>query len=469
MDMTATPQPMSFVGARGAQPSSGRAATATAGPPDPQSFHIWTIGCQMNKADSERLAAALTQMGLHEAPSMHQAEVVVLNSCVVRQSAEDKVTGTLGLAKPLKTRHPSRVLALMGCMVGPRHDDLKRRFPFVDVFMRPQEYAPLLDLLGERLDVDWEGCVGPLVPAHPQVTSYIPIIHGCDLFCSFCIIPYRRGRQVSRPVPEVVREVSLLAARGVQEVTLLGQTVDAYGADLPDTPDLADLLYALSDVSGLRRIRFLTSHPMFMSDRIIRAVAELPTVCEHVNLPVQAGDDAVLERMRRTYTRDDYLRLIDRIRSTVPGVALSTDVIVGFCGETEEQFQRTCDLLEEVRFDKVHVAPYSTRSGTIAARKLEDDVPRPEKEQRRRRVEAIQERIAAETNAPLLGRTLEVLVEGRERGAWKGRTRTDKLVFFRDQEQDYTGRLLPLRITRTGPWSLQGAPAHLPEPAGAPR
>ena len=467
MNSTTSPQPIPFVGVRGAEAPVTRAAAGTAGPQDPWSFYIWTIGCQMNKADSERLAAALTQMGLHEAPSLHEAEVVVLNSCVVRQSAEDKVTGTLGLTKPLKTRHPSRVLALMGCMVGPRHDDLKQRFPFVDVFMRPQEYTPLLDLLGERLDVDWEGCVGPLVPAHPQVTSYIPIIHGCDLFCSFCIIPYRRGRQVSRPVSEVVREVSLLATRGVQEVTLLGQTVDAYGADLPDTPDLADLLYALSDVADLQRIRFLTSHPMFMSDRIIRAVAELPAVCEHINLPVQAGDDAVLERMRRTYTRDDYLRLIDRIRTTVPGVALSTDVIVGFCGETEEQFQRTCDLLEEVRFDKVHVAPYSTRSGTIAARKLEDDIPRPEKEQRRRRVEALQERIATETNAPLLGQTLEVLVEGRERGAWRGRTRTDKLVFFRDDEQDYTGRLLPLRITRTGPWSLQGTPAHLPEHAEA--
>jgi tRNA-2-methylthio-N6-dimethylallyladenosine synthase len=410
----------------------------------------------MNKADSERLGSALDQLGFRQVGSPQDADVIVLNSCVVRQSAEDKVASALGAMKPLKQKGMDRILALMGCMVGPKHDELRRRFPYVDVFMRPQEYRPLLEMVGQRWGIDWEGCLGPLLPAHPSVASYIPIIHGCDLFCSFCIIPYRRGRQVSRPIPEVAREVELLAARGVREVTLLGQTVDAYGQDLPGQPDLADLLHAIHDTPGLERIRFLTSHPMFMSDRIIRAVAELPKVCEHINLPVQAGDDGVLQAMRRTYTRDEYVRLVGRIRETVPGVAMSTDVIVGFCGETPAQFQGTLDLLRELRFDKVHVAAYSPREGTIAWRKLEDTVPQQEKERRLQLVEEQQEGIAQKINTRFLGQTVEVLPEGRERGKWKGRTRTDKLVFFQDGEADSHGQMVNVRITRTGPWSLQG-------------
>ena len=443
------------------------------------SYHIWTIGCQMNKADSERLGAALGQLGFREAPSPGDADVVVLNSCVVRQSAEDKVVGHLGMMKSVKRRRPGQLLALMGCMVGPQRGELQDRFPFVDVFMSPQEYRPLLDLVGKRYGVDWEGCVGPLLPAQPDVTSYVPIIHGCDLFCSFCIIPYRRGRQVSVPIPQLVREVELLATRGVREVTLLGQTVDAYGQDLPEQPDLADLLHAIHDTAGLERIRFLTSHPMFMSQRIIEAVAELPKVCEHINLPVQAGDDVVLEGMRRTYSSDEYRRLVERIRETVPGVAMSTDVIVGFCGETEAQFQGTLDLLRDLRFDKVHVAAYSPRAGTIAARKLEDTVPLKEKERRRKLVEELQEKTAREINGRLLGQTMEVLVDGRERGRWKGRTRTDKLVFLQESAQpapggaaeegvgpplrgieaaDYQGQMVQVRIDKTSPWSLQGVP-----------
>jgi tRNA-2-methylthio-N6-dimethylallyladenosine synthase len=461
------------------------------------SYHIWTIGCQMNTADSERLAGALDQLGFRQAASPAEADVVVLNSCVVRQSAEDKVTGRLGLMKPLKQKRPDQVLALMGCMVGPKHDDLERRFPHVDVFMGPQEYRPLLDLLGQRYGIDWEGCIGPLLPAHPEVSSYVPIIHGCDLFCAFCIIPYRRGRQVSRPIPELVREVELLAARGVREVTLLGQTVDAYGRDLPEQPDLADLFHAIHDTPGLDRIRFLTSHPSFMSQRIIQAVADLPKVCEQINLPIQAGDDAVLERMRRTYTVAHYRELVSSIHQTVPGVALSTDVIVGFCGETDAEFQHTLDLLQDLRFDKVHVAAYSTREGTIAARRLEDTVPREEKDRRRKAVEELQEKTAAAINAPLQGQTLEVLVDGMERGRWKGRTRTDKLVFFShggasseptlgtgvqedrnlqlqpmgvsqpdetraaswsEGEADYHGQMVQVRIDKSSAWSLQGTP-----------
>ena len=448
------------------------------------SYHIWTIGCQMNTADSERLASALEQLGLEPAGNPKDADVVVLNSCVVRQSAEDKVVGNLGAVSRLKKQEPDRVIALMGCMVGPKSDQLARRFPYVDVFMRPQQFEPLLDLVGERLSLDWEGCVGNLAPTRPDVACHVPIIHGCDLMCTFCIIPYRRGRQVSRPVDEVAREVELLVSRGVREVTVLGQTVDAYGHDLSDSqtplplrgrvgvgvnfraaqhgrrPDLATLLRRLNDVDGLDRIRFLTSHPNYMSRNIIEAVAELPKVCEHINLPVQAGDDEVLARMRRNYTRADYIALVEEIRDTVPGASLSTDIIVGFPGETEEQFQRTLELVEQLRMDKVHCAAYSTRPGTIADRTMEDDIPQEEKVSRRERVDALQQSILTEINAELVGSEFEVLVEARNKGKWQGRTRSNKLVFFpiTEDDGDRLGEMVNVKIDRAGPWSLQGQP-----------
>ena len=422
-----------------------------------RSYHIWTIGCQMNKADSERLESALGQMGLSAADSARGADVVVLNSCVVRQSAEDKVVGMLTSLKPARQRDPDKVVALMGCMVGPKTDALEQRFPYVDVFMRPQQYEPLLDLLGQRMGIDPEGCVGPLT-ARADVTTYVPIIHGCDKFCTFCIIPYRRGREVSRPVQEIVREVRLLARRGVSEVTLLGQNVDSYGHDLPDDTDLADLLAAVDGVDELDRVRFLTSHPNDMSDRIIDSVARLDKVCEHVNLPFQAGDDEVLSRMRRGYTAGQYMELTERIRKRVPNVSLSTDVIVGFCGETDEQFDKTLDLIREVRFDKVHAAAYSTRDGTIAARTMSDDVPGEVKKERLKAIEELQRETLTEINAALEGQTVEVLVEDRKRGRWFGRNRNDKLVYF-DDERDLRGQLVDVKVESAGPWSLQGVAA----------
>ena len=419
-----------------------------------RSYHIWTTGCQMNKADSERLESAMGQMGLSSAASPRDADVIVLNSCVVRQSAEDRAVGMLTSLKPLKERHPEKVVALMGCMVGPKTEPLEKRFPYADLFMRPQEFEPLINLLGDRMGVDPEGCIGPLT-ATPDVTTFIPISHGCDKMCSFCIIPYRRGRDVSRPVEEIVRESELLAERGVKEVTLLGQNVDSYGHDLPDNPDLGDLLVEINDIEGLDRVRFLTSHPNDMTDHIIDTVADLDKVCEHFNLPFQAGDDEVLARMRRGYTGDHYRRLADRVRERVPNVSLSTDVIVGFCGETDEQFERTMDMIRDVRFDKVHAAAYSTRPGTIAARMMEDDVPAEEKAARLKALETLQEEVLTEINSGLEGETLRVLVEGRKRGKWYGRNRNDKLVFFED-ERDRKGGMVDVVVEKTGPWSLQG-------------
>jgi len=420
-----------------------------------RSYHLWTIGCQMNTADSERLGNALEQLGLVSVDRPDDADVIVLNSCVVRQSAEEKVVGTLTSWQPLKKKNPDQLFALMGCMVGPDSSQLQRRFPHVDVFMRPQQYGPLLDLVGQRLGLDWEGCLGTLTPNRPGPTCYVPIIHGCDLMCTFCIIPYRRGRQVSRPVDEVVREVELLSARGVKEVTLLGQTVDAYGHDLPEKPDLAELLTRLNDVDGLERIRFLTSHPTYMSDSIIDAVASLPKVCEHINLPVQSGDDQVLSRMRRPYSSGDYLAVINRIVDALPHVSLSTDVIVGFPGETQEEYQRSLDLVAQVRFDKVHIAAYSPRPGTTADRTMADDVTAEVKTERRVGLEQLQEKILTEINAGLVGREEEILVEGQVRGKWQGRTRSNKLVYFEHQD-DHLGLFVKVKITQSSPWSLQG-------------
>jgi tRNA-2-methylthio-N6-dimethylallyladenosine synthase len=409
----------------------------------------------MNKADSERLSSALEVLGMEEAAAPKEADVIVLNSCVVRQSAEDKVVGMMTSLKPLKQGNPQRIVALMGCMVGPKSDDLQKRFPYVDVFMRPQQYEPLIDLLGERFGIDVEGCLSNLAPVKPQISTYLPIIHGCDEFCSFCIIPYRRGRQVSRSIDDIVKEVDLLVHRGVKEVTLLGQTVDAYGHDLPDKPDLADLLNEVHGIDGLHRIRFLTSHPNYMSERIIRAVGNLPKVCEHINLPFQAGDDEILQVMRRGYTSDDYRRLVDRIREAVPNASMSTDVIVGFPGETSKQFQASLNLIRDIGFDKVHVAAYSTRPGTIAERKMADDVPAEEKKARVKVTEELQESIVTNTNAGLAGQVVDVLVESRHRGQWQGRTRSNKLVFF-SHDADVLGELVDVRIEKTSPWSLQG-------------
>jgi tRNA-2-methylthio-N6-dimethylallyladenosine synthase len=294
-----------------------------------------------------------------------------------------------------------------------------------------------------------------MLPSAPQTATYIPIMQGCNNFCAYCVVPYRRGRERSRPVDEIVCEVGSLVKRGVKEVTLLGQNVDSYGHNLYGEPDLADLLGQLNSIEGLLRIRFLTNHPKDMKLKLIDSVARLDKVCEQINLPVQAGDDEVLASMRRGYSVDHYRQLVGKIRSRVPGISLSTDIIVGFPGETDRQYQNTYDLLEEIRFDMVHVAAYSTRPGTLAAREMEDNVPSEVKKERLEKIEQLQAKIVGEINNKLMDQIVEILVERKEKGKWCGRTRGDKLVFFADKG-DYQSRLVNLRITHTSPWSLTG-------------
>ena len=417
-------------------------------------YNIWTIGCQMNKADSERLGSALDQMSLSSVESPELADVIVVNRCVVRKSAEDKVTGMLAKLNGFKKNNPDQVIALMGCMVGPKQDKLQKQFPFVDVFMRPQEYDPLLQLIGVKTGIDPDGCVGDLT-ATPGVTAFIPIIHGCDKFCSFCIIPYRRGREVSRTIADIVRETELLVARGVKEITLLGQNVDSYGHDFDEKRDLADLLIALNDVNNLKRIRFLTSHPNDMSDHIIDTVAQLDKVCEHINLPFQAGDDDVLERMRRGYTNKQYRLLVDKIRNRIPTVSMSTDLIVGFSGETAEQFEKSVEMVKDMKFDKVHSASYSVREGTIASRTLPDDVSFEEKKARLKTIDDLQKDIQENLNSKLNGTIQSVLVENVKNDILEGRTKNDKIVRLSGVGNSI-GEIVEVKIQKTGPWSLSG-------------
>jgi len=410
-------------------------------------YYIWTIGCQMNKAESERLGSILEQRGYQSTTSVDEADVIILNSCVVRQSAEDRVVNKLHSLTSLKKTRPDTVLAVTGCLVNSHIDGLKKTYPQVDYFFKP------------GANPQWIDDIEPLqaLPHHPSICTYIPIIQGCNNFCSYCIVPYRRGREISRSTEEIVCEVKELVARGTREITLLGQNVDSYGHDLPGKPCLADLLYELNGIEGLLRIRFLTNHPKDMSTGLIEAIAALDKVCEQISIPVQSGSNDILQSMRRNYTVEEYCRLIQLVKSKIQGVALSNDVIVGYPSETGEQFQQTVDLLTELRFDTVHIAAYSPREGTIAARELEDNVPIEEKKRRLEIIEKLQEKITTEINASLLNETVEVLVEAKNKGKWQGRTRTDKLVFF-SGEENYAGRLVPVRIIKTSPWSLQGKP-----------
>ena len=430
-------------------------------------YFIWSIGCQMNKAESQRIAGCLDSAGYQAVTSFTDADLVILNTCVVRQSAENKVLGTLGLLKGLKNRHPNLQILVTGCFVDSDTQGLKRRFPQVDFLFKPGDYSELIAWShGQGVPVEQGLLCYPFAAlrasTHRNATNgasspcaLIPIIQGCNNFCSYCIVPYRRGGEVSRPLEEIVCEAKELARRGIKEVSLLGQNVDSYGHNLPGHPDLADLLNELSRIDDLARIRFLTNHPKDISLKLIETVASLNKVCEHLELPVQSGDDDILRAMRRGYTLERYRELVQIVRREVPQISLSTDIIVGFPGETEEHFEHSFSLLKEMKFDVVHAAAYSPRLGTIAWQEYQDNIPAEVKKERLNRIEELQSAIAGEINSQLRGKLVEVLVEGKKKGKWFGRTRNDKLVFFEDAG-DWLGRLAKIQIEKTSPWSLGG-------------
>ena len=423
----------------------------------------------MNVADSQRVGSSLERLGYSFTGTLEDADVIVLNTCVVRQSAEDKAFGWLSSIKPLKTKNPALVVNLMGCLVGVRGNArLRERFPFVDVFSPPSDPGPLVAYLTQKetraLEVSATETRYALMDSEalPErargalVSAFVPVVLGCSHACTFCIIPSRRGAERSRPVGEIVAEVRTLVAQGVKEITLLGQIVDRYGMDLPDGPSLASLLRVLNEIEGLERIRFLTSHPNYFSEELMGAVAELPKVMPHIEIPIQAGDDAILKAMRRGYTQADYRRIVESIRARIPGVSIATDIIVGFPGETEGQFNETYQVLADLKLDVAHLARYSSRPGTVAERKLADDIPEEEKMRRFRVLEELQEKIVGEINARHLGQVVEVLFEEKVKGRWKGRTPNNKLVFA-ESEGDLRGQVLPVMVTWTGPWSMQAS------------
>jgi tRNA-2-methylthio-N6-dimethylallyladenosine synthase len=506
-------------------------------------FHVWTLGCQMNRSDSEEMAGRLLAAGCEEAPSLDAADLVVINTCAIREAAEAKVIGRQGHLGRLKQANPGLRVVMTGCSVRESNrPTLARRYPAVDVFLRPDEEPELVDRLGlasaqgavggapgvsaqtaalttvgratvsdatHLVRARSDAIAGGAVARGSTVSAWLPIIYGCDKTCTYCIVPFSRGPERSRPFEEIVDEARALASAGYGEVTLLGQNVNSYGHDLPPEgrfahvatertvgrrqdrmgrPDLAELIRA---IDGLRtadgmpaipRLRFVTSHPWDLSGRLIAAMADCPSVCEHLHLPVQSGADSMLRRMGRQYTIEHYLERLDRIREAVPDIAVSTDVIVGFCGETEAEYEATIRLLETVRYDQVFAAAYSERPGTPATR-LADDVPTAEKRRRLVDLLAVQEGIGHGRNRALLGSTVEVLVdaivpprrhehddaeEGSEAEArdafarlpeglvhLTGRTRGNKLVHLAGPAS-LLGTVVLATVEHAGPYSLRG-------------
>ena len=438
----------------------------------------------MNVADSQRVGSSLEHLGYTFTEKAEEADVIVLNTCVVRQSAEDKALGRLSSLLPLKRQNPNLVINLMGCLVGVRGaEKLRQRLPYVDVFSPPSDPGPLVSFLSQgeirmlesdettrrfaMMDDDPSTTLGTslILPQHERgqlVSAHVPVIYGCSHACTFCIIPFRRGVERSRPVGDIVAEIRSLASQGVREVTLLGQIVDRYGRDIPDGPNLAGLLRIVHEVEGIERIRFLTSHPNYFTEELMDAVAELPKVMPHIEVPIQAGDDEVLLNMKRGYTQKEYRDLVEKIRNKIPDCSIATDIIVGFPGETEEQFMETYRVLSDLKLDVAHLARYSSREGTVATRRMDDNVTDAEKMRRFRILEELQEEVVAEINKKYLGETVEILFEEKVKNRWKGRTPTNKLVFV-ESEEDLKGQILPVTVTWTGPWSMQANLQKQPE------
>ena len=430
----------------------------------------------MNVADSQRVGSSLEHLGYTLTETIEEADVIVLNTCVVRQSAEDKAMGRLTSLSPLKKQNPNLVINLMGCMVGVRGaEKLRAKLPYVDVFSPPSDPGPLISHLtqGEVHSIEDsettrrflmmdDELILPVAEQGKLISAHVPIVYGCSHACTFCIIPSKRGGERSRPVGDIVAEIRSLAKQGVKEVTLLGQIVDRYGKDISDGPNLAGLLRLVHEVEGIERIRFLTSHPNYFTEELMDTIAELPKVMPHIEVPIQAGDDEVLLNMKRGYTQQDYRDLIAKIRSKIPDCSIATDIIVGFPGETEVQFMETYRVLSDLRLDVAHLARYSSREGTVATRRMDDNVPEEDKLQRLHMLDDMQEQIVGEINKRYLGATVAVLFEEKVKGRWRGRTPTNKLVFV-ESEDDLKGMVIPVTVTWTGPWSMQANLLKQPE------
>ena len=433
-----------------------------------KSFHIITFGCQMNEHDSERMAGILEERGYAPASVAEDAGMIILNTCSIREKAEQKFYSELGSLRTLKKTNPKLTIAVAGCIAQQEGKKILSKAPYVDMVLGPSDIAGLFTMVEEHRRrpvpvIETEGDPEyhhKLIPASRTdgLKAWVSIMYGCDNFCTYCVVPYLRGRERSRPPRDLVQEVRGLAEKGFKEVTLLGQNVNSYGKGLKEGSDFPRLLRMINDIPGIERVRFVTSHPRDLSDALIEAVRDLPKVCESLHLPVQSGSDRVLSAMNRRYTSSEYREKVKKLKSAVPGIALTTDVIVGFPGETEDDFEMTMRLLGDVEYDNIFAFKYSQRPNT-AALKLTGHLPENVKEARLARVLSLQRDISLKKNSRFVGTVQEVLVEGHSKkgGKLTGRTRGNKAVNFHGNDV-LIGSLLSVRITSAGPNSFSGEP-----------
>ena len=429
---------------------------------------IGIYGCQMNISDAERMEGQLATLGYERTEDMARADLILLNTCCVRETAEDKVYGKIGEIKHIKRANPALIFGITGCMAQKEGEALIRRAPHIDFVLGTNKVHELKATV-RRLESARRGPVvdvllgdAPLPENVPiertgRLSAWVPIMYGCNNFCTYCIVPYVRGREHSRRPEDVVREVEEAAAQGFKEITLLGQNVNSYGKD-HKIASFAELLLMVDAVKGVERVRYMTSHPKDLSDAVIDAVRQGRHICPHFHLPVQHGSDRILRAMNRVYRKDAYRSLVERIRAAVPDASLTTDLIVGFPGETEEDFGELLDFLREIRYDAAYTFLYSKRSGTPAAT-MEAQVEDSVKKERLHRLMEVQNEISLEKNAALKGTVQEVLAEGPSRtdeDVWTGRTGTNKIVLWRKKGQETEGDIVRVRITQPQTWVLKG-------------
>jgi tRNA-2-methylthio-N6-dimethylallyladenosine synthase len=432
-------------------------------------YNIITYGCQMNEHDSERLAGMLEEMGYQQTDELGRADIILLNTCIIRENAELKVFGKLGELKRYKRENPDLIIGIGGCMMQQDEpvDEVYKKYRHVDLIFGTHNIHHLPNLIKkieesrDRIVEVWDEEEG-LIPDLPsqresEHSAWISIIQGCDNFCTYCIVPYVRGRERSRPLSSIVEEAAGLAADGVKEITLLGQNVNSYGNDLEKEIGFPKLLEELNKVEKLKRIRFMTSHPRDLSDDLLNKIKKLDKVANHIHLPVQSGSNKVLKEMNRGYTREYYIDRVKKIQQEIPGAAVSTDFIVGFPGESEKNFEKTIELVEELKFDMAYTFIYSPRSGTPAARR-DDQIDEDIKKDRLNRLMELQNKISYDNNQKLIGSTQEILVTGPSNNdpeVFEGRTSTNKICFI-DKREDLVGEVVKVRIEDAKSWTLEG-------------
>ncbi|TAH63616.1 MAG: tRNA (N6-isopentenyl adenosine(37)-C2)-methylthiotransferase MiaB [Gottschalkiaceae bacterium] len=432
-------------------------------------YSIVTWGCQMNEHDSEKMSGILESLGYESTNIKEEADLIIFNTCLVRENAELKVYGNLGELKALKRDKPDLIIGICGCMMQKEEirDFIKDKYRFVDIIFGTHNIHKLPELLANhnlttRMIIDvWEdgGNIIEGIPAKRKYDykAFVNIMYGCNNFCSYCIVPYTRGREKSREANDIVKEIKMLANEGCKEVTLLGQNVNSYGKSLESKTTFAELLYLINDIEGIEKIRFMTSHPKDLSDELIYAIRDCDKVCEHIHLPFQAGSDRILKLMNRKYTKSQYLNLIEKIKSEIPDISLTTDIIVGFPGETEEDFLETIDVVKKVKFDSAFTFLYSIREGTPAAN-MDNQISDEIKHERLKKLLEVLNPISNENNLKLLDTVQEVLVEDTSKTddtVLSGRTRTNKLVHFKG-EKSLIGKIVNVHIVNTKTWTLEG-------------